>query len=112
MEEKCRTRRVSWLPGGAAELLSRLLQFPGINNPSFFYRASGRAEDFTLTPFWGANARAGIPSRWSYLRVDKRLFIQRGRKLIRDAASLHFPSVPFLKGDLRRHSRERKCARE
>lgn len=46
-----------------------------------------------LTPFSGTNAVVPVRDRWSSLRVDKRLFIQRGRKLIRDATSLHFVSV-------------------
>jgi len=102
------------ITGGAAELLSWLLQFRDINNPPFF-SGPRQAGDFYVNPVL-VRERAEIPTgvvrdRWSYTwGWDKRLFIQRGRKLIRDATSLHFLSayrarIPFFKKNLRR-SRE------
>jgi len=84
--------------------LSRLLQFRDINNPFLAGRSRARGLGFTLTPFSDAT-RGGSGAdrgRWSSLRLDKRLFIQRGRKLIHDATSLHFlrvwqARIPLLK---------------
>jgi len=89
---------------GAVELLSRLLQFRDINNPFLAGRSRARGLGFTLTPFSDATrgASGADRGRWSSLRLDKRLFIQRGRKLIHDATSLHFlrvwqARIPLLK---------------
>lgn len=48
---------------------------------------------FYVNPIFEGNVVVPVVrDRWSSLRVDKQLFIQRGRKLIRDTTSLHFAS--------------------
>lgn len=95
------------------ELLSWLLQFRDINSLAFFSRRGqdGRGREIlranpVLVTRTREDSGRGARGRWSYLGLDKRLFIQRGRKLIRDATSLHFLSARvsrtrFLKGTWR-----------
>lgn len=70
---------------------------------------------FYVNPiFEGTNAVVPVVrDRWSSLRVDKQLFIQRGRKLIRDTTSLHFVctvpvAYPVFKKDPRANINSRE----